>query len=56
VPEPTFTDHLTIPPDNETLELEHVGGLHAPDSIVVRVRKASVMFVGDCFYPGRENR
>ncbi len=56
VPELTFADHLTIPLDGETLELEHVGGPHAPDSIVVRVKKARVMFVGDCFYPGRDNR
>jgi glyoxylase-like metal-dependent hydrolase (beta-lactamase superfamily II) len=55
VPELTFTDRLAILLDNETLELEHVGGPHAPDSIVVRVKKARVMFVGDCFYPGWEN-
>jgi len=33
------------------MRLEHVGGYHAEDSIVVKVPRAQVMFLGDCYYP-----
>jgi glyoxylase-like metal-dependent hydrolase (beta-lactamase superfamily II) len=50
-PSITFSRTLRLPIDDLTIELEHVGGQHAADSIVVRVTEARVMFLGDCFYP-----
>ncbi|WP_228638885.1 MBL fold metallo-hydrolase [Microtetraspora sp. AC03309] len=44
----TFTDRLSLPGG---IEVRHVGGHHAPDSIVVAVPDSSVMLLGDCFYP-----
>lgn len=40
-----------------SLELVHVGGVHAADSTVVKVVDDGVMFLGDCYYPapGYEN-
>ena len=52
IPSITFSRKMTLPLEGITVELEHVGGEHAPDSIVVRVKEARVMFMGDCFYPG----
>jgi glyoxylase-like metal-dependent hydrolase (beta-lactamase superfamily II) len=50
-PELVLTKNMSMYIDNFTFEIEHVGGNHAPDSVVVRVPQAKVMFVGDCFYP-----
>jgi glyoxylase-like metal-dependent hydrolase (beta-lactamase superfamily II) len=35
--------------ENMTVEIEHVGGQHAPDSVVVRLTQAGVMFTSDCY-------
>lgn len=51
VPSLTFSDRLRLHVDDLTIELEHVGGQHAPDSIVVRVPEVGVLFLGDCYYP-----
>ena len=51
VPEETFAERWMLPLDDITLEVEHVGGFHAVDSCVVRVKEAGVMFMGDSFYP-----
>ena len=51
VPEQTFDRELRIHLDGLTVELEHVGGEHAADSIVVKVPQDEVMFIGDCYYP-----
>jgi len=51
VPTITFSQRLRLHLDGLCVELEHVGGQHAPDSIVVRVPEAGVLFLGDCFYP-----
>ncbi|MEU4604652.1 MBL fold metallo-hydrolase [Kribbella sp. NPDC023972] len=48
VPEQTFTDTITLPPG---VVLHHVGGNHAPDSLVVTVPDSRVILLGDCFYP-----
>ena len=45
----TRTHRMAI--DGVTLELEHVGGAHSPDSVVLRVPDEGVMFLGDCYYP-----
>lgn len=44
---PTYTLQL----DGLTLELEHVGGAHSPDSTTVLVKEEGVLFAGDCYYP-----
>jgi glyoxylase-like metal-dependent hydrolase (beta-lactamase superfamily II) len=51
VPRTTFDDSLTVSGDGYRLELRHVGGRHADDSITVEVVGDGVLFVGDCFYP-----
>ena len=50
---PTFAfgGQMTLYLDGATLDLEHVGGQHAADSIVVKLREAGIAFLGDCFYP-----
>ena len=58
LPAATFTRSLTLPLNGLTLELTHVGGAHANDSIVVQVVEDGVLFLGDCYYPrfGSENK
>lgn len=45
----SHTYRLEIP--GATLELLHVGGKHAADSIAVKVVGAGVVFLGDSYYP-----
>jgi glyoxylase-like metal-dependent hydrolase (beta-lactamase superfamily II) len=47
----TFSNEMELYIEDLTLILQHVGGRHAPDSIVVKVPDAGVMFLGDCIYP-----
>ena len=51
VPEEVFQREKAIQLDGLTIELEHVGGNHAEDSIVVKIPQDGVMFIGDCYYP-----
>ena len=51
VPEVVFDKTELIELDGLAIELEHVGGMHAEDSIVVKLPKDGVMFLGDCYYP-----
>jgi len=51
VPTMTFSSTMTLYLDELTIELEHVGGRHADDSIVVRLPEQRVMFIGDSYYP-----
>jgi glyoxylase-like metal-dependent hydrolase (beta-lactamase superfamily II) len=50
-PQTTFTTEYTLPLDGVTLQLQHVGGRHADDSIVITIVEDGVMFLGDCYYP-----
>jgi glyoxylase-like metal-dependent hydrolase (beta-lactamase superfamily II) len=50
LPTMTFSQQMTLHMDGVTLLLEHVGGQHAEDSIIVRVPEAHVTFLGDCWY------
>jgi glyoxylase-like metal-dependent hydrolase (beta-lactamase superfamily II) len=50
VPEDVFEDKKVIDLDGLTIELEHVGGDHSADSIIVKVPQDEVMFLGDCYY------
>jgi len=52
-PNITFTDELTLHEDDMTITLRHVGGHHADDSIIVQT-STGVLFVGDCYYPGKD--
>jgi glyoxylase-like metal-dependent hydrolase (beta-lactamase superfamily II) len=51
LPSMCFNHNLTLYFDELEIELEHVGGRHADDSIVVRLPEQSVMFLGDSHYP-----
>lgn len=51
VPEVVFEKEYLIDLDGLAIELIHIGGKHAEDSIVVKVPKDGVMFLGDCYYP-----
>lgn len=51
VPTVTFSQRMRLYIDDMRIELEHVGGQHAADAIVVRVPEQRVLFLGDCFYP-----
>jgi glyoxylase-like metal-dependent hydrolase (beta-lactamase superfamily II) len=51
VPEDVFEKAKIIDLDGLAIELEHVGGKHAEDSIVVKMPQEGVMFLGDCYYP-----
>lgn len=50
LPTLTFTHRMTLETGGLSIGIEHVGGQHAPDSVVVRVPDAGVLFVSDCFY------
>ncbi|WP_433893195.1 MBL fold metallo-hydrolase [Streptomyces sp. CA-111067] len=47
-PTRTFADRLELPGG---IEVQHVGGRHAPDSTVVGVPDSGVMLLGDSIYP-----
>ena len=51
VPEIVFDAAMVIDSGEMKIVLEHVGGEHAQDSIVVKVPQAGVIFLGDCYYP-----
>ncbi len=51
LPHTVFETTYTLDPGGCSIELEHVGGQHAADSIVVRIPGDRLMFLGDCFYP-----
>jgi glyoxylase-like metal-dependent hydrolase (beta-lactamase superfamily II) len=51
VPDRVFGARLDLDVGGVAVELDHVGGQHTADSIVVRVPSARVMFLGDCYYP-----
>lgn len=51
IPNIVFERSKVIELDGLKIELEHVGGQHAEDSIIVKVSRSRVMFIGDCYYP-----
>ena len=51
LPHLCFRSRLNLYYDDLQIELLHVGGVHAADSILVRVPHAGVMFLGDSYYP-----
>lgn len=51
LPQITFTDKMTLQLSESELYLEHAGGNHSDDSILVCDEKDQVLFSGDAFYP-----
>ncbi|WP_226658792.1 MBL fold metallo-hydrolase [Guptibacillus hwajinpoensis] len=51
LPDLTFEDKLEIDLGGVTCILQHVGGDHAADSVVVYIKEEKILFLGDCFYP-----
>ena len=51
LPDLTFKDKLEIDLGGVTCILQHVGGDHAADSVVVYIKEDKILFLGDCFYP-----
>lgn len=47
----TFGETMALYLDRLALELVYVGGNHAPDSVVVKLPQARIMFLGACYYP-----
>lgn len=47
----TFSNSLTLYLAGVTLQLEHIGGPHALDSILVRALESGVTFIGDVLEP-----
>lgn len=41
---------MTLYLNNITLDIQHVGGKHATDSIIIGVRERGIAFIGDCLY------
>jgi glyoxylase-like metal-dependent hydrolase (beta-lactamase superfamily II) len=50
LPEIVLSKSLTLYLDDVAFEIQHVGGLHAPDSLVVRIPQRKSLFLGDCYY------
>lgn len=51
VPTMSFSHLLTLHTAMCRVELVHVGGSHASDSIIVKIPEFGVMFLGDSYYP-----
>ncbi|NDI36908.1 MBL fold metallo-hydrolase [Chengkuizengella sediminis] len=51
LPTMTFENKLEIDLSGVTCVLQHVGGDHAADSVVVFIKEEKVLFLGDCIYP-----
>lgn len=51
LPEIVFSRQMTLYLDGLTVEMRHVGGQHAPESVTVEVVEEKVLFVGDSYYP-----
>lgn len=51
LPELTFKGKLEINLGEVTCILEHIGGDHAQDSVVVYIKEEKILFLGDSIYP-----
>jgi glyoxylase-like metal-dependent hydrolase (beta-lactamase superfamily II) len=50
IPRISFSSQYSLQFDDVQLDLIHVGGEHAPDSIIIEVVQEHVTFIGDCYY------
>ena len=46
----TFENKIEIDLGGVTCVVQHVGGDHAPDSVVVYIKEEKILFLGDCIY------
>jgi glyoxylase-like metal-dependent hydrolase (beta-lactamase superfamily II) len=51
LPDLTFEKRVEIDLGGVTCVVQHVGGDHAADSVVVYVKEEKILFLGDCIYP-----
>ncbi|PLT28454.1 MBL fold metallo-hydrolase [Peribacillus deserti] len=51
IPEITFIHQLEIDLGGVTCILQHIGGDHSPDSVIVYIKEEKILFLGDCIYP-----
>jgi glyoxylase-like metal-dependent hydrolase (beta-lactamase superfamily II) len=56
VPNWTFSERLSLHFPSVTVDLIHVGGPHAQDSLIVHVPEEKVVFLGDCFYASAQEK
>lgn len=52
LPDLTFGDGAALDLGDMLVHLQHVGGDHTPDAVVIYASEERVAFLGDCFYPG----
>lgn len=50
LPDLTFEKQLEIDLGELTCVIQHVGGSHASDSVVVYIKEEKILFLGDCIY------
>ncbi|MCR6470865.1 MBL fold metallo-hydrolase [Bacillus safensis] len=51
LPDVTFDRRIEIDLGRVTCVVQHVGGDHAADSVIVYVKEEKILFLGDCIYP-----
>lgn len=51
LPDLTFEKQVEIDLGGITCIVQHVGGDHAADSVVVYIQEEKILFLGDCIYP-----
>ncbi|TDU10232.1 MBL fold metallo-hydrolase [Bacillus sp. BK450] len=51
LPDVTFDRRVEIDLGGVTCIVQHVGGDHAADSVIVYVKEEKILFLGDCIYP-----
>ncbi|WP_433745865.1 MBL fold metallo-hydrolase [Falsibacillus pallidus] len=51
LPDLTFEKRVEIDLGGVTCIVQHVGGDHAADSVVVYIKEEKILFLGDCIYP-----
>jgi glyoxylase-like metal-dependent hydrolase (beta-lactamase superfamily II) len=51
LPDLTFENKVEMDLGGVTCVLNHVGGDHAADSVVVYIKEEKILFLGDCIYP-----
>ncbi|MFC7687769.1 MBL fold metallo-hydrolase [Ureibacillus sp. GCM10028918] len=51
LPDVTFEKRLEIDLGGVTCIVQHVGGDHASDSVIVYIVEEKILFLGDCIYP-----
>lgn len=50
LPDLLFENRLEVDLGEVTCVIQHVGGSHASDSVVVYIKEEKILFLGDCIY------